>query len=289
MTKSLSSGFASHLAKNLTKLTSCMRLVRTDGVVLTVTALDLPFVFDVGAGAETYEPLGFNVSDVRGTSNVEVSTLDATGILDSDLITEDDLRAGRWDGAAYQIFRVVWSDLTLGREIVSTGTLGECSVNRLAFRAELLGLMQSVHTSIVELTSAACRANLGDERCQVDLGPLTVTGTIDAMDPDYSRFTASDRGEAAGYFAGGVITITDSTDDLLNGMRFEMLSNAGAGAFVLAVSFPYTATGATYSMTPGCDKTRRTCIDRFSNILNRRAEDWVQGTDKLVSVARRAS
>ncbi len=286
MTKTVSVGFASHLARNLTKLATCMRVVRTDGVILTATSLDVGLTFDVGSGDEVYEPFGFNITDVRGTSETEVSTLDATGILDSETITEDDLRAGRWDGAAYEIFRVVWSDLTLGREIMSTGVLGECSVELLTFKTELLGLMQKVQSSIVEITTAACRAIFGDSRCQVDLDALAVTGTIEAMDAGYYEFTDSSRSEDAGYFVGGVITILTSTDDLLNGMSFEILTHGTGGEFKLQIAFPYDATGATYSMTPGCDKTLRTCIDVFDNILNRRAEDWVQGIDKLVSVGR---
>ncbi len=71
-----------------------------------------------------------------------------------------------------------------GAIIERIGKLGEVTIERGAFKAELRGLMQAYTRSIGEIMSPSCRADLGDARCTVDLTPFTVTSTITSVNPD---------------------------------------------------------------------------------------------------------
>lgn len=275
-----------HYELPTTTLADCIHVTRSDGVELFATTFNKPLTID----GDVYQALGYIRADLSHADSMDVTTTEITSLLDAAVITEDDVRAGRWDRAAYEVFRVNWADLTMGREQLASGNLGTFSTGRLRFVAELLGLTQNVQNSIGNLNSPQCLHELGDNNagagrgngCTVDLTPFTVTGTIDSMDSDYYGIHDSARAEADAYFSGGVMTITSGT---MNGMRFEVRAYI-VGFWVLFTAVPDDVTGATYSMTRGCDKSLRTCVDVFNNINDRLASDFTQGNDAAVQVAR---
>lgn len=284
--KTFTVDYQAHIEQIVTTTTLAIRVERADGTILRVTKFNRALTY----AAEVYEPFGFLASDVTTENDMSVGTQELTGILRSDSITEDDLRAGRWDHAEYTIFRFNWADPTMGRDIVSTGNVGVVRSGRLRFVAELLDLMQVASYSIGVLNSPACLHELGDNNaapgrgngCTVDLAPWTTTGTIDSVDSDLYGVHDAARAEAVGYFSNGVMTITSGT---MNGMRFPVRSYI-VGFWVLFTALPDDATGATYSIHRGCDKTRRTCIDVFAAINDRLASDFTQGNDRRTQVAR---
>ena len=214
MTKSISFNLKAEMTGALSTLATCMRVERTDGQVFGFTTYDKVLSID---GVD-YEPAAsFNPSDVKSGNNMEVDNLTVEGILSSDSITEDELRAGRWDYAAFRIFMVNWSDLTMGDFKQRAGHFGEVSVHHQTFSVELLGLMDAYTTSIGKLTQPLCRTFLGSSLCGVSLAgspSFTVTGTIDTADTDFFTLHDSDRTEADAYFDEGVITIHYATGDL---------------------------------------------------------------------------
>jgi uncharacterized phage protein (TIGR02218 family) len=277
--KTLNAALQTHLDGSLTKLATCILLTRTDAAAFGFTTHDQPLVI----GAVTYEPAAsFNPTDIASKNNLDTDNVEAEALLDSSTLTEDDLRAGRWDFAAFRIFQVNWSDLSMGDKKDRAGHLAQVTVNRQTFVAELLGLMESYTISIGEITSPGCRANLGDARCTVALGPFTVTGTIDSAGTDLFSLTDAARTEAAGYFAEGVIAFTSGT---LNGLAYEIKSFS-AGVLVTKTPLAYDATGCNYTLHAGCDKKRTTCRDRFANVVNFRGEPWLRGVDAAVQIGR---
>lgn len=291
----------SHIAQVTTTLTRCLRIQRTDGLVLCLTAFNRSLSLDPGLGSptgspsgEVYEPFGLNRMDLQSSNNMDVGTTECF-LIQSDSLTDDDLLLGRWDFAEYLLFEVNWADLSMGRILLQTGNLGIVRAGRLKFETELLSLMQHVENSIGNLNSAQCIANLGDSLCQVDLTgnvagspsvPITVTGSLTSIDSDYYGMHDTARTEADGWFSNGIMTLTSGA---YSGLQFEVRAYT-TGFWVLFIAIPSGVTvGTTYSMSRGCDKSRRTCIDIFDNILHRRASDWTQGNDKAMQVARHAS
>lgn len=206
--KTISVAMASHIVQETTSLCMCWRVTRQDGAVLAFTNLDRDLVFD----GDTYEAAsGYTPSETQTNSELNPDMADIEGLLVSPSITEDDLRAGLWDFAAVEIFRVNYDDPTMGRIWQRVGHLGEVTLDRAQFKATLAGLLQAYSTSILELTSPGCRANLGDARCKVDLTPFTVTGTIEAANVDGVTLYDSARVEAGP--TGGVDILDVSSSD----------------------------------------------------------------------------
>jgi uncharacterized phage protein (TIGR02218 family) len=277
--KTYSIALRGHINSQLTTLATCILMTRTDGNIYGFTTHDKQLLID---GVYYESAAGFNPTDIASNSNIETDNVNVTALLDSASITEDDLRAGRWDYAAYRIFQVNWSDLSMGDKKDSTGHLGEVTVNRQTFAADLLGLMEAYGTSVGAITQPGCRNSLGDLRCGIDLGPLTVTGTISACASDLVTLTDGSRAEAVGYFNEGIITIEDGP---AAGLRYE-IKEYTVGQFITKIPIAYDVTGAAYTMTAGCDRLRETCRDRFSNVSNFNGEPWLRGMDALVQIGR---
>ncbi len=282
-----------HLDLYSRTLADCLvvtQLAAGSTAVLRVTTLNAPVVIASGVYAGTYAPLGYLRRDMSAEDNMGVGTTEVDGILDSAYLTEDDLRAGRWDGAAWQKFRVNYVTPADGQINLGSGTLGTVTHGRLRFTAELLGIMQVVQNGIGRLNSALCihdfaasaaGPGLGNG-CTVNPATHTVTGTIDSVDSDFYGIHDAARAEADFFFSNGKMTITSG---VMTGMQFEVRAYI-VGFWVLFTALPYDATGATYSMLRGCDKTKAACTVFGKVTTDRLASDYTQGSDAALQVAR---
>ncbi len=272
----LSPAYIAHLNGTTTELCTCWKITRRDAVVLGFT--DHPS--DLLIGGVTYQSaLGYTASDVRASSDLAVDNLNLQGFIDSPSITEVDLMAGVWDYAEVEIFEVIYSNLSAGVRRMRRGRIGEVSLGRTVFEAELRGLAQAFTQQICELTSPTCRAALGDTRCKVVLGPITVTGTVTSV-TSRRVWTDSTRGEAAGWFTFGKLTWTSGANV---GYSMEVKTHAAGGVMTLALPMPYAiVAGDAYSLIPGCNKLKPTCIAKFANYVNFRGEADLPGQDAIL-------
>lgn len=81
----------------------------------------------------------------------------------------------------------------MGELIYRTGTLGEVTLQRGTFVAELRGLTQAYTRTIGQLTSPMCRTTLGSPLCTIDLTPFTFTATVTGVNPSESIDPAQQR------------------------------------------------------------------------------------------------
>jgi uncharacterized phage protein (TIGR02218 family) len=273
--KSTSSELAVHIASEVTTLATCWRIARRDGVVLGFTTHDRVLVIDyVTYRAST----GFTPSTIAASNDMSVDNLDVAGVLSSSAISEADLRDGRFDFAAIEIFEVNWSDLSQGRLNLASGRLGEVTMSDGRFTAEIRGLTQALQQPVGEVYSAECRADLGDARCKVNLAAFTVTGAATAV-ASTRAFTDSTRLESDGWFDYGLLTWVTGSNA---GLSVEVKSFA-SNTFALFDAMPNTIeVGDAYSARAGCDKRLATCKAKFANILNFRGEPFVPGPDSML-------
>ena len=288
MSKAISIQLVAEMTGKVMKLATCMKITRTDNTVYGFTTYDKELVID----GVYYEPAAsFNPSDIASSNTMDVDNLNVEGVLDSDTITEDELRAGRWDYAAFRIFQVNYSDLTQGDKKDRAGHLGEVTVHRQTFVAELMGMMEAYTISVGDLTQPMCRTSLGSSLCKFGLGSpniLSVSGTITLCETDFFTLTDTSRTEQTGTFDEGVITFTSG---LANGLSYEVKAyvlngSPNGGLWITKTPVAYDVTGATYTMSQGCNRLFTTCRDTFNNVINFRGEPWLRGNDTLVQVGR---
>jgi len=261
------------LQSDLTSLALCWRLDRRDGVTLGFTSHDRDLV--IGGIVYRAAP-GMLPSAVRTTDGLDADTLDVSGALTADAITEADLAAGRWDGARLRLFAVDWSDPSAAPVVLARGEIGDVQIADGGFSAELSGPAALLDVPAVEATSPECRADLGDTRCRVDLAPRTQLRTVTA--------------------ASGTSLTLDAAEPSVNGWGYGRLRwldgpNTGLTAIVAASSGasvelreppPFAVTiGTRLEIVEGCDRSAQTCRNRFANIANFRAEPFLPGNDLL--------
>jgi uncharacterized phage protein (TIGR02218 family) len=178
------------------------------------------------------------------------------------------------------------ADLTQGALKLRRGWLGELSLYKHQFVAEVRGLTQRLSQTIGEFFSASCRATLGDSRCKVALSGHTVTGSITGIISN-QQFHDSSRTEDSGIFNFGLLTFTSG---LNSGLSIEVkeyiLQGMSGGQLMLVLPMPFNlAAGDGYSLIKGCDKTLETCKSRFDNVANFRGEPAVPGLDRMLETS----
>ncbi len=276
--KNISSELAAHFEGGLTTLATCWRVTRQDGVEVGFTDHDELIMFD---GLDYDSIAGFTPTTVESKSNMSVDNMEIEGQTFPSKITEADLLAGLYDFAEVEIFIVNYEDLTQGRLVVKRGWLGEVTLNKQMFQAEVRGLTQHLSQTIGEVFSPSCRAILGDSRCKVALGGLTVSAAVTEV-TNNQTFKATVLTEDAGWYTGGEVIWTSGNNE---GRRMEVKEFADSQVVLALPMGKSIQVGDDFDIIAGCDKTRETCINKFNNIINFRGEPDVPGVDKLLTTA----
>jgi uncharacterized phage protein (TIGR02218 family) len=273
--KTLSAGTLTHIAQETTTLSTCWKITRRDAQVFGFTDAVDPMTID---GVVYVATSGYTRTAISSDSALSVDNLDLQGVLSNDAITEADLLAGLWDFAEVRIFQVNRADTT--QQIKQRrGWLGEVTLLDTGFTVELRGLAQVLQSSVGELYSASCRADLGDTRCGVDLGPLTVSDAVDSV-TSQRQFACAALVEADDYWKGGLVSFTSG---LNTGLSMEVRAYT-VGVVTLQQPMPYTIAAAdTFDIRPGCDKALATCRDTYNNVINFRGEPYVPGIDTVLA------
>lgn len=257
----------------VTTLALCWRLDRRDGVTLGFTAHDRDLA--VGGVVHAARP-GMVPSAISQSDGFDVDTLDLAGALTDDAITEDDLLAGRWDGATLMLSAVDWGDPGAISLVLATGELGDVTIRDGAFTVELRGPTALLERPVVESTSPDCRADLGDKRCRVDLGPRTRVARVVAAAG--AMLTLDVAEPAANAYAFGRLRWFDGGNA---GLAQPIAASDAATVTLRDPPFARPDAGTLVELVEGCDRRFETCCARFANALNFRGEPHLPGNDLL--------
>ena len=277
--RTLPPGLSAHLASGATTLCHCWKLIPLNGPVLGFTDHDRDLVFD---GVTFEAQAGFEASEIESSLGLSVDNLEASGALDSSQLDAERLRAGDFDHAAIEIWRVNWQDVAQ-RVLLRKGHLGEVTHGGTGFTAEVRGLSHLLNQTKGRVFQFGCDANLGDTRCGVNLE--TTAGWVSATEAN-RRFTVTGLNSfAAAWFSLGTLTWTSG---LNAGRMAEVKLHGPPGIIELwqAASFA-VAPGDGFTIRAGCDKQFTTCRAKFSNGENFRGFPHLPGTDFVTTFASR--
>lgn len=278
--RTLPAAATAHLSQDVTTLAICWMVTRTDGVKILGTEFDRNLVIASGTYAGTYRArAGITGSNVRSSSDMAVDNMEVTGALrqEGDLalvdLSSQEIEAGLFDEAEVVLFLVNWEAPDDFQIVLRGGTLG--GIMRTSdgeYRTELRGLTQRLSQNFVRTYSPTCDAELGDDRCTVDIAALTYTGTVTAVTSN-RRFEASvsfgSPAPDANYFNGGVVTWTSGENQSFSmEVKRDDLSDSPSEVH-LYLPMPYDIeVGDTFTIKPSCDKSPAMCKGRFNNLLN---------------------
>ncbi|MGL5115607.1 MAG: DUF2163 domain-containing protein [Beijerinckiaceae bacterium] len=271
---------AAEFATGATTLCRCWRTVRRDGQRHGFTDHDRDLAFD---GTMYLASSGLDATETEAVLGLAVGGGEVAGALRSGVIAEEDVAAGRWDGAAVETWLVDWRDVSR-RMLLDVGHIGEIRREGERFSAEIRGLAHALDQPTGRSYTAQCQAELGDARCTVDLagaGRRLVSAILDVPSPESFTITAN-AGFAAGTFAGGKVLVGNEEHPVLGHARL------GPRDLITLWAPPPAplAAGQAVTLTVACDRRFATCRDRFANAVNFRGFPHIPGNDFALSYAR---
>lgn len=230
------------------------KIVRTDGRVYTFTDHDQDidtanYQCYLDDGGYIYEAaVGFSPTASQNKNDLSVDNQEATCFIDSENITEKDIRYGLWDAADVEIRIVNWADLTMGEVKVRKGTLGNMTMKNGVLTAELLGLTNKLQILLGRSFGTPCDAELGDSRCKaivpVEEGSVFFSSDAHTIVPNAGL-------GGSGSLGAGLITVPNTN----GGTEAPVTPGVGhVGTSVLAIINCTTKNGATtylFSLTSG--------------------------------------
>lgn len=295
------------IKNSATSLATCCLLEEPSGQRTYCTAHDADIVVDKAGLEGRYTPVKpVTGSDVQVTSNADVGNLEITVGLNEIDFTADDVRAGRFRQISYIVFLTDWRNPHNVGIVIQRGTVGNVNLIRpLVATFELRQLKQFLQQQIIPAVSRSCRVDLGsqprfvgDAACTLDLTPLISPGTVDsvfsrktfeALDVNYPVLPFSEAPSSASpsdfgpFYAGGVVRWLTGMN---RGYQVEVRLDNGVGGFELFEATPFDIqVGDTFDISPGCDKTRQTCRDKYNNLLNFQGEPDAVDIQTLAAAA----
>lgn len=283
MPRTCSVELKTHLAGEVITDALIYLITRRDGTQLGITTCQHDLDVD---GITYHAETGLDPSALQMVSGLRSDNETIAGILSSDLISKEDVIAGRYQSADVKIWLVNYEDLTMGTLPLSRGYIGNTKVSTdELFVVDFRSLSQKLMNQIGELTSTVCRVRrLGDVRCKVDLDGQTVDGydisTTTTITTATSRRVLAATGLSAfpeGFYSEGWIEFNDGANE---GLEMEVLFS-DTGVITLFEPMPFDfEVGDSITAIAGCDRLFDTCINKFNNAVNYRGEPHLTTIEK---------
>lgn len=275
-------GFLAHLATASTTLCRCWQVRRRDGVDYGFTDHDGNIAFD---GIGFLASSGMSARAFQQVTGLAVDNSEAIGALSAAAVREEDLAAGRFDGAEVRCWQVNWQAPDQ-RILVFRGQFGEVTRVNGSFRVELRGLPEVLNQAQGRVFQSGCSAVLGDARCGVNLSlPNHQIETVIAERDELGGLWFDGMPALAdGWFARGSLTPVEGAGaDVVTAIRRDVLRDGRRRIELWHQPLVPLPVGSIVRLTVGCDRTAATCKTKFANFINFRGFPHIPGEDWLAS------
>jgi uncharacterized phage protein (TIGR02218 family) len=269
-----------------TRLSQVLKIVRRDGTVLRFTSHDKA----VSWLGESWQACGgFNPSAAESADDAkDVGNVEIVAILTSEGISAEELAAGLFDDAWFELWEVSWTTAYAHAQEpyrIAAGWLGDVSQGETSFKAEILGPgARLAQTALTDVIQPGCRYVFGltDPRCGVDDEALAIFGVTVGSAIGRGRITAT------GLVDPATVGVTWESGRV----RWLTGRNAGAQCEVETVDFatqvitlwkiaPFKPEpGDTFDLLPGCAKNTPAC-QAYGNFINYGGEEDLPGEDAM--------
>lgn len=278
----VSAEFEAHLKTGATSVCRAWAVVRRDGKTYGFTDHDLTLKFE---GIEFRADSGMSAGAIQQATGLSVDNSEAVGALSDTALREEDIQAGRFDGAEVRAWLVNWADVSQ-RVLQFRGTLGELKRAGGAFQAELRGLTEALNQPLGRVYQSPCAAVLGDAACKVDLtqpGYFAEVPVEEVADRKVFRFAGMTEFDDRWFERGRVVMLSGAAEGLIGLVKNDRLSGQGRMVELWEALGASVAVGDMIRLEAGCDKRNETCRLKFNNLLNFQGfphipgEDWLMG------------
>jgi len=213
----------------------------------------------------------FDVEKLSETIGLKPDSLKGFAAINNDVIKDEDLISGKFDGAKISIFTIDYKNLDAGKLYIKKGYINKITLENGIFTIEIDSYLSKLSNDITQTYSPLCNAKLGDVRCSYALENNVQTGQVTKL-MDNRIFESDVTSKPKTFFNYGKIEFTSGENQ---GVITEVKSY-DPGRIELVFSLHNNINiGDEFKIYPGCDK-------KFSNIENFRGFPFVPGTDKIL-------
>ena len=255
------------------RISTLFTITSSDGTVKRFTDHDKQLI--VGGG--TFLPsAGVTKFLMKMTANAEVSSQQiAATIVD---MPDDEIVAGKWDGAKLEVAVCSWEVPAAGKLIVFAGSLGSILWTDEGFLADIQNNMRNLAQNMGSVVTGNCRLELYSTHragqigsCNANKAANTVSGTVSYILSNKIKFKCNTTGKADGWGTSGFVTFTSGPMSGLSCQVKKHLVEASPLGESIELFVPAIATiavGNTFTFSAGCDHTFTTCKAKFGNGVN---------------------
>lgn len=275
-------GLYGHLASGATTVCRAWAVVRRDGRVFGFTDHDRDLAF---AGISFRANSGLTARALQQTTGLSVDNTEAVGALSDAGVTEDDILAGRFDGAEVRAWLVNWANVG-DRVLQFRGSFGEIVRAGGAFQVELRGLAEALNQPQGRAYQRSCSAVLGDGDCRFDLtqpGYFAAMEVEDVLERRLFRFANLPGFDERWFERGRLIVLDGAAAGLVGVIKNDRQTAAGREIELWQALGALIVPGNLIRIEAGCDKRGETCRTRFNNYLNFRGFPHIPGEDWLTA------
>lgn len=276
------SDLLAHLQTGTTQVCRAWAVTRKDGRLFGFTDHDRDLTFE---GITFKASSGLTARALQQTTGLSVDNSEAVGALSDAAVTEEDLMAGRFDGAEVKAWLVNWGKVS-ERVQQFEGTIGEVARSGGAFRAELRGLTEMLNQPQGRAYHRGCSAVLGDGKCRFDLSQpgYRIDLAAEAVeDRRVFRFAAFAGFDDRWFERGRLTVMTGSARRMSGWIKNDRMSGAGREIELWQSIGLDIAPGDLLRIEAGCDKRAETCRVKFNNFDNFRGFPHIPGEDWLTA------
>ncbi|MEL7114212.1 MAG: DUF2163 domain-containing protein [Pseudomonadota bacterium] len=277
-----SEAFQAHLASGATRVCRAWALKRKDGVEFGFTDHDLDLVFE---GITFRADTGLAARAIQQGTGLSVDNSEAVGILSDAAITEEDIQAGRFDGAEVLAWLVNWQNVE-ERHLQFRGHLGEIAREGASFTAELRGLTEGLNQPQGRVYQSVCSARLGDAACgfNTDAPGYFFEGPVEEVEGrKVFRFADLSDFDERWFERGRFKVISGAAKGLVGIVKNDRLSADGREIELWETLGLEVQPGDVIRVDAGCDGRAETCRLKFNNMLNFQGFPHIPGDDWLMN------
>jgi uncharacterized phage protein (TIGR02218 family) len=249
-----------------------LTLTQANGTITRFTNAD----FDVVANTFTFNSKGakFQRSKTTLVVGISVDTMNLDIMIDATLTLgglpwPQAAAAGALDGARIVVERAhmaTWGDTSVGTVIMFSGRVSEVAPSRnliaITVKSDLELLDVMMPRNVFQPT---CVHTLYDAGCTLLKATFSVAGIVTAGSTS-SSILATALTQASGYFELGTLLFTSGLNNGITRTVKTYTNTGGVKTLIPVLAFPVApATSDTFTVTPGCDKTKATCTAKFAN------------------------
>ncbi|MEP1327953.1 DUF2163 domain-containing protein [Pseudophaeobacter sp.] len=278
-------GFLAHVKTGVTSLCRCWGLTRRDGGMFGFTDHDRDLSFE---GWQFKAGTGLSARALEQATGLSVDNSEAQGALSDASVREEDIQAGRFDGADLICWQVNWQDVST-RMLQFRGSIGELRRAGGAFEAELRGLTEALNRPLGRIYQKPCTAVLGDATCRFDLDKpgYGFEGPVEKITPAGALEWQGLNGfEPEWFTAGRLSVLSGAAAGLWRSIKRDQHFGADRSITLWEPLRMGLETGDVVRLEAGCDKRLQSCRLKFNNLMNYQGfpdipgEDWVMAVPK---------